>query len=61
MLASRGAAQLIGELAQSGEGRRMLMKYLEATIRFGASDLIVKVDLPPPDPAPGRAQEPPDP
>jgi twitching motility protein PilT len=32
---------------QAGEGRRMLMKYLEATVRYGASDLIVKVDLPP--------------
>jgi twitching motility protein PilT len=30
-----------------GEGRRMLMKYLEATVRYEASDLIVKVDLPP--------------
>ncbi len=30
-----------------GEGRRMLMKYLKATVRFEASDLIVKVDLPP--------------
>ncbi len=30
-----------------GEGRRMLMKYLDATVRFAASDLIVKVDLPP--------------
>ncbi len=30
-----------------GEGRKSLMKYLEATIRFGASDLIIKVDLPP--------------
>jgi twitching motility protein PilT len=30
-----------------GEGQRMLTKYLEATIRFEASDLIVKVDLPP--------------
>ena len=30
-----------------GEGRRMLMKYLEATVRYQASDLIVKVDLPP--------------
>ena len=32
---------------KSGEGRRMLMKYLQATIRYQASDLIVKVDLPP--------------
>jgi twitching motility protein PilT len=31
----------------SGEGLRMLKKYLEATIRYEASDLIVKVDLPP--------------
>jgi twitching motility protein PilT len=31
----------------AGEGRRALMKYLEATIRFAASDLIIKVDLPP--------------
>ena len=30
-----------------GEGRRMLMKYLEAAVRYEASDLIVKVDLPP--------------
>ena len=30
-----------------GEGRRMLEKYLQATVRFDASDLIVKVDLPP--------------
>jgi len=30
-----------------GEGRRMLMKYLDATVRYEASDLIVKVDLPP--------------
>ena len=30
-----------------GEGRRMLEKYLQATVRFEASDLIVKVDLPP--------------
>ena len=31
----------------SGEGKRQFSKYLEATIRHGASDLIVKVDLPP--------------
>jgi twitching motility protein PilT len=31
----------------SGEGERVLRKYLEATIRYEASDLIVKVDLPP--------------
>jgi twitching motility protein PilT len=31
----------------SGEGTRMFRKYLEATIRHEASDLIVKVDLPP--------------
>ncbi len=30
-----------------GEGRRMLMKYLEATVRYQASDLHVKVNLPP--------------
>jgi twitching motility protein PilT len=30
-----------------GEGKKTLTKYLEATIRFGASDLIIKVDLPP--------------
>ena len=30
-----------------GEGRRMLMKYLQAAVRYEASDLIVKVDLPP--------------
>src|SRR5262245_52454030 len=30
-----------------GEGKRMLMKYLDATIRYGASDLHVKVNLPP--------------
>jgi twitching motility protein PilT len=30
-----------------GEGKRMFEKYLEATIRYEASDLIVKVDLPP--------------
>jgi twitching motility protein PilT len=30
-----------------GEGRRMLMKYLEAAVRYEASDVIVKVDLPP--------------
>ena len=30
-----------------GEGRRMLMKYLAAAVRYEASDLIVKVDLPP--------------
>jgi twitching motility protein PilT len=32
---------------QPGEGMKMFMKYLEAAIRYGASDLIVKVDLPP--------------
>lgn len=32
---------------EQGEGRRMLMKYLQATVRYAASDLIVKVDLPP--------------
>jgi twitching motility protein PilT len=31
----------------AGEGRRMLTQYLEAAIRYEASDLIVKVDLPP--------------
>lgn len=31
----------------AGEGKRMFRKYLEATIRHEASDLIVKVDLPP--------------
>jgi twitching motility protein PilT len=30
-----------------GEGERVLRKYLDATIRYQASDLIVKVDLPP--------------
>ncbi len=30
-----------------GEGRRMLTKYLQAAVRFEASDLIVKVELPP--------------
>lgn len=30
-----------------GEGKKMFRKYLEATIRHEASDLIVKVDLPP--------------
>ncbi len=30
-----------------GEGRRMLMKFLDAAVRYQASDLIVKVDLPP--------------
>jgi twitching motility protein PilT len=30
-----------------GEGRRMLMKYLEAAIRYGASDLHVKARLQP--------------
>ncbi len=33
--------------SEPGEGRRALMKYLEATIRYEASDLIIKVDLPP--------------
>jgi len=32
---------------EAGEGLRMLTKYLQATIRYEASDLIVKVDLPP--------------
>ncbi len=32
---------------RAGEGKRMWLKFLEATIRYGASDLIVKVDLPP--------------
>ena len=31
----------------AGEGLRMFTKYLEAAIRYEASDLIVKVDLPP--------------
>ncbi|HRP63161.1 MAG TPA: PilT/PilU family type 4a pilus ATPase [Phycisphaerales bacterium] len=30
-----------------GEGLTVLRKYLQATIKYGASDLIVKVDLPP--------------
>ncbi len=30
-----------------GEGRRMLTKYLQATVRYAASDLHVKVNLPP--------------
>ncbi len=30
-----------------GEGKRMLMKYLDATVRYEASDLHVKVNLPP--------------
>lgn len=30
-----------------GEGQRVLDRYMDATIRYGASDLIVKVDLPP--------------
>lgn len=30
-----------------GEGLAVLRKYLQATIKYGASDLIVKVDLPP--------------
>ncbi len=30
-----------------GEGERMFKKYVDATIRYEASDLIVKVDLPP--------------
>jgi twitching motility protein PilT len=30
-----------------GEGKKMFEKYLKATIQYGASDLIVKVDLPP--------------
>ena len=30
-----------------GEGKRMFMKYLEATVRYEASDLHVKVDSPP--------------
>ena len=32
---------------KAGEGERTLMKFLAATINFEASDLIVKVDLPP--------------
>jgi twitching motility protein PilT len=32
---------------QAGEGKRMFEKYLDACIRYEASDLIVKVDLPP--------------
>lgn len=32
---------------KSGEGKRMWLKFLEATVRYGASDLIVKVELPP--------------
>src|SRR6185503_2211897 len=31
----------------AGEGKKMFRKYLEAAIRHEASDLIVKVDLPP--------------
>ncbi|MHC4989477.1 MAG: type IV pilus twitching motility protein PilT, partial [Planctomycetota bacterium] len=31
----------------AGEGERMFRKYVDATIRYQASDLIVKVDLPP--------------
>ena len=31
----------------AGEGKRMFRKYLDACIRYEASDLIVKVDLPP--------------
>ncbi len=31
----------------AGEGRKMFTKYLEAAIRFEASDLHLKVDLPP--------------
>ncbi len=31
----------------AGEGRRALTKYLDATVRYQASDLIIKVDLPP--------------
>jgi twitching motility protein PilT len=30
-----------------GDGERLFRKYLDATIRYGASDLIIKVDLPP--------------
>ncbi|MEM7227516.1 MAG: PilT/PilU family type 4a pilus ATPase [Planctomycetota bacterium] len=30
-----------------GEGKRMFEKYLQATIKYAGSDLIVKVDLPP--------------
>ena len=32
---------------QPGEGLKALNTYMQATIRYGASDLIVKVDLPP--------------
>jgi len=32
---------------EAGEGQRTLRKFLAATIQFEASDLIVKVDLPP--------------
>jgi len=32
---------------EAGAGRRLFEKYLAATIRYSASDLIVKVDLPP--------------
>ena len=32
---------------KAGEGERTLQKFLAATINFAASDLIVKVDLPP--------------
>jgi twitching motility protein PilT len=31
----------------AGEGKRMFMKYLDACIRYEASDLILKPDLPP--------------
>jgi twitching motility protein PilT len=31
----------------AGEGRKAFMRFLDATIRYAASDLIVKVDLPP--------------
>jgi len=30
-----------------GEGRQMLVKFLDAAVRYQASDLIAKVDLPP--------------
>jgi twitching motility protein PilT len=32
---------------KTGDGKRMIMKFLEACVRFKASDLIVKADLPP--------------
>jgi len=35
------------EGTEEGEGRRFLMKYMDATIRYEASDLHMKSDLPP--------------